>query len=361
MFQAVADDRPAVADHVSGSDGQAFLSDVFTHEWSDDGRAISELFDISAQDAVATPGDGPDEELAQNSGNIAESTARFMSDNADNLLHMPDDTGTAAGERNPLLVRNLAEDLAPYYSTFAGSQTIPGVAHFDTTNELADMYSVLATDAEAGVTAALHTYAQENVLAAAYGADDAPSTYAQIAGQMQHALENGTASAWHALDTGDVYQANWEAAVESAEYFSATATASTVAGLAGAAPLSYLIDIAGPGLKPAVAGIVDPTQVTDPGNTVPNQSATTLIESNITVQNIVNGLVTQDPSIVHDPAFAEFRDVNDNGDLYIAVEDLNDQAEIRDVLYEKYGIDVDSWYTNFNTGMHTGTIAVAGR
>ncbi len=103
MFQAVADDRPAVADHVSGSDGQAFLSDVFTHEWSDDGRAISELFDISAEDAVATPGNGPDEELAKNSGNIAESTARFMSDNADNLLHMPDDTGTAAGERNPHL------------------------------------------------------------------------------------------------------------------------------------------------------------------------------------------------------------------------------------------------------------------
>jgi hypothetical protein len=264
-------------------------------------------------------------------------------------------------------MRNLAEDLAPYYSTFAGAQMIPGVGHFDTTNELADMYSVLATDPEAGVTAALHTYAQENVLAAAYGAGEGPSTYAQIAGQMQHALETGAASAQRSMDAGDVYQANWEKAVEGAKYDTVRATASTIASLAGLKPVNYLIDLASPGLKTAVVGIVDPiavvdpTEVTDAGNAVPSQTATTLMDSSITVEHIVNGLVTQDPSIVNDPDFAEFRDFNDNGDPYIAVENLNDQAEIIDLLYEQHAVDVESWYTNFNIGMHSGTIAVAGR
>ena len=367
MFHAVAEDRAAVADYVSGRDGERFLSDVFTHEWSDDGQTVSELFDISSDDAVADPSNGPDWARAAQSGDIAESVARYMSGNAGDLLNMPDDTGTAAGERNPHLVRNLAEDLAPYYSTFAGAQMIPGVGHFEYTPELAAMYSVLATDPEAGVTAALHTYAQENVLAAAFGAGDGPFTYAQIAGQMQQALQSGTASAQGAMDAGDVYRANWEKAVEGAQYDTVRATASTIASLAGLKPVNYLIDLASPGVKTAVVGIVDPiavvdpTEVTDPGNAVPSQTAMSLMDSNITVEYIVNGLVTQDPSIVNDPDFAEFRDINDNGDPYIAVENLDDQAEIIDLLFEQYAVDVDRWITHFNAGILSGKIVSAER
>ncbi len=363
MFHAVAEDRAAVADYVSGRDGQRFLSDVFTHEWSDDGQGISELFDISSYDAVADPNNGPDWARATQSGNIAESMARYMSENSDDLLHMPDDTAAAAGERNPHLIRNLAEDLAPYYSTFAGSQTIPGVGHFDTTNELADMYSVLATDAEAGVAAAQATVAQENLLAAVYGAGDGPSTYAQIAGQMQHALESGTMSAWKALDTGDLYAANWEAAVNKGHFDAGRAALEIAAGrIPGVGTVAEaMIKVGGREFAPHILGIVDPTAVTDPGNSVPNETATSVVDSNLIVENIVNGLVGQDPSVINDPALDPYVGTNDNGDPYIEVENLDDQAEIRDHLYAYYGIDVDSWYTNFNTGMHNGTIAVAGR
>ena len=97
MFHAVAEDRAAVADYVSGRDGQRFLSDVFTHEWNDDGEGISELFDISSYDAVADPNNGPDWARATQSGNIAESMARYMSENSDDLLHMPDDTARPRG------------------------------------------------------------------------------------------------------------------------------------------------------------------------------------------------------------------------------------------------------------------------
>jgi len=361
MFQAVSDDRPAVADAVSGQQGQALLSDVFTHEWSDNGKAISDLFHISEQDAVADPGNRPDTALATHSGDIAESVARYMSEHNSDLLHLPGDPSTSAGERNPDLLINLADDLAPYYSTFAGSESIPNVGHFHTANELADMYSVLSTNPDAGVKAAQATYAQENVLAAMYGAGEGPSTYAQIAGQMQHALEAGTAEAQRSLDQGDVYRANWEKAVEGATWDSSYKAAGAIMSyLPGGSEMKALLDVAGPALKPSIVGIVDPSAVVDPGNAVPSQTATTLVDSNMTVENIVNGLVSHDPSIVNDPAFAPYRDTNANGETYLNVENLNDQAAIRDVLYSRYGINVDSWYTNYTLGMHTGTIAVAG-
>jgi hypothetical protein len=361
MFHAVADDRATVANALSGQNGETLMTDVFNHEWKDNGKSISELFDISEQDAVADPGNRPDVALATQSGDIAESVARYMSEHHGDLLHLPGDPSTSAGERNPDLMVNLADDLAPYYSTFAGAQSIPNVGHFDTANDLADMYSVLATNPDAGVKAAQATYAQENVLAAMYGSGEGPSTYAQIAGQMQHALENGTASAMKSLDQGDVYKANWEAAVDAATWDSSYKAAGAIINyLPGGSELKALIDVAGPALKPSIVGIVDPSVVTDPGNAVPNQSATTLVDSNMTVENIANGVVSKDPSIVNDPDFAPYREVNANGDAYLNVENLNDQAAVRDLLYSRYGIDVDSWYTNFTLGMHTGTIAVAG-
>jgi hypothetical protein len=362
MFQAVADDRPVVAEAVSGREGQALLSDVFTHEWPDNGRAVSDLFDISAQDAIPEAGNRPDEALARHSGDIAESVADYMSDNSNDLLRMPDDTSTSAGERNPDLLRNLADDLGPYYSTFAGSQLIPDVGHFETTNDLADMYSVLASDPEAGVKAAQHTYAQQNVLAAEYGGGEGPSTYAQIAGQMQQALQEGTANAQHVLDQGDVYKANWENAVDVAEWNTARATAASLADMAGLSPLKYLIEIAGQGLRPEMVGVVDPGAVVDPDNAVPNQEAQSLIDTNTTTESVVNGRVALDPSIVNHPDLQDLRQVNpDTGEAYIKVDSLNDQATVRDFLYSHYGIDLESWNNNFNTGMNAGQIANAGR
>jgi hypothetical protein len=362
MFASVADDRAAVADAVSGQDGRALLTDVFTHEWTDDGKAVSDLFDISVADAVPEAGNRPDEVLAAHSGDIAESVARFMSDNSNDLLRMPDDVSTSAGERNPDLLKNVANDLAPYYSTFAGSESIPDVGHFQTTNDLADMYSVLASNPDAGVAAAQATFAQQNVLAAEYGSGNGPSTYAQIAGQMQQALQEGTADAQRTLDQGDVYKANWEHAVNTAGWDSARAAASSLADIAGMKPLKYLIDIAGQGLKPAVLGIVDPGAVVDPGNAVPSQQAQSLIDTNTTTEAVVNGRVALEPSILNDPALSGLREVNpDTGESYIKVDSLSDQAKVRDFLYSHYGIDLESWNNNFNTGMNAGQIAVAGR
>jgi PKD repeat protein len=79
------------------------------------------------------------------------------------------------------------------------------------------------------------------------------------------------------------------------------------------------------------------------------------------VENIVNGLVSNDPSVVNDPDLAPYRRENDQGNTYIDVDGLRSQDAVTRVLYEKYGIDVESWATNYLTGMHTGDITPAGR
>lgn len=100
---------------------------MFGNKWSDHGKSVSDLFHTYTQDAVATPGDRPNEVRATESGQIAETVARYMSDHSKQLLDLPDQPGTAVGQRNPDLMINLANDLGPYYSTFAGSGSIPGV------------------------------------------------------------------------------------------------------------------------------------------------------------------------------------------------------------------------------------------
>lgn len=361
MFQAVADDKAVVAAQVSGPNGQGFLADVFNDKWSDHGKSISQLFQISSEDAVPTPGDRPSEVRATESGQIAETVARYMSDHSKQLLDLPDEPGTAVGQRNPDLMINLANDLSPYYSTFAGSESIPGVGHFENSSQLADMYSVLATNPTAGVDAAVATWGQQNAMATAYGAGHAPYTYAQIAGQMQHALETGTASAETALNQGDTYQANWREAVDGARYDTAYKAAGAVLGyIPGAgSTIKDLFNIVGPALKPDVVGIVDPSAVANPSNGIPYQHATNQLDTNTTVQDIVNGLVIKDPSVVNDPGFAPYRHTDAKGNRSITVDNLTAQAEISDLMRSRYGLDVQQWEYQFDTGMNGGNIVPA--
>lgn len=360
MFSAVADDKAAVSSELTGSNGQTLLSDVFNHQWSDHGKSVSQLFNISSQDAVATPGDRPSEVRAAESGQIAQTVAQYMSNHSNELLHLSGDPGSAVGQRNPDLIINLADDLAPYYSTFAGSESIPGVSHFANSSQLANMYSVLATNPTAGVHAAIATFGQENALATAYGSGHAPYTYAQTAGQMQHALETGTQSAETALNQGDVFKAQWQNAVNGASYDTAYKSAGAVLNyIPEAGPvIKSLIDAAAPSIKPDVVGIVNQNAVINPSNAIPNEHAANQLDTNTTVQSIVNGLVTKDPSIVNDPAFAPYRH-DQNGNPTIQVNNLSAQAAITKQLYSRYGIDVGQWEYQFDTGMNGGTIIPA--
>jgi hypothetical protein len=364
MFSAVADDKAVVSEAVSGESGEDLLGDVFTHAWPDKGETVSQLFDISAEDAVPTPGDRPDEVRAEQSGDIAESVADYMSDpdHKDNLVRLADDTKMSVGERNPELLRNLADDLAPYYSTFAGSDSIPGVGHFDSKGELANMYAVLATDPEAGVTAAQATYAQELALAYAYGHSDGamPATEALIPAQMQYALETGTADAAQTLDEKDDYEARWKEAADKADWAAGQKAVSSIVGLIpGGGALNAAINV-GDALTPDVANIVDPAAERDPTNNDAYQESRRVFNQHTIAEHMLNGQAAIDPTILNDPLSRELKATDPwLGETYFDMRDESGDLETGDLadakkLLESRGVPVEDWFAEFNTSMHDG-------
>jgi hypothetical protein len=358
MFKAVADDKFAVSEAFTDpEDGQKLIGNLFQHEWQDDGETVSALTHTSADDAIATAGDPADALKARQHGDIAEAVADYMSDNKDNLMRLPGyEDKISAGELNPVLMQNLAEDLSPYYSTFAGGETIPDVGHFENTDKLANMYSVLATDPTAGVTAATNTYAQERMLAVQYGSGEAPATHAQVAGRMHDALLTGTANAQASLDKNDIYNAQWDAAVASAQWDTAKGVATTVFdNVPGAKAGKYLVDIFSAGAKLEVQGIVDQAAVVDPQNGTPSRESRGMMNTDEGLQSVVDGLVSRDPSIVNDPAFTELRETDEWGNVRLVVDGLNDQALVEE-LDQRYGLDVGQWQQQFDNGMHPGEI-----
>jgi hypothetical protein len=262
----------------------------------------------------------------------------------------------SAGQLNPELMRNLADDFAPYYSTFAGAEVIPGVDHFDQKSELANMYAVLASDPQAGVTAATHTYAQENALAAQYGSGDAVSTHGQLAGQMHSALVEGTADAKASMDKNDIYDAQWQHALDSANFDTAKSVATAAFDAAGMKPAKWATDIIAPHAKLELLGIVDQAAVVDPNNGRPNEAATSQVDSDVTMQNVLNGLQTDDPSVVNDPTLAPLRETDDNGDVRLVVNGLDDQEVLKQRLKEAYGIDIDQWENEYDRGARAGQL-----
>ncbi len=364
MFNAVADDKAVVAAAVTDSQSHQFLSDAFKHGWGDDGSTMRNLFQITAQDAVINdPGNAADALRATQAGDIAESVSRYMSDDNKNLLHLSDGEGryTTVGDRNPELIRGLANDLAPYYSTLAGSQSIPDVGHFTNVSDLARMYSVLASDPTAGVSAAQATIAQELALAQSYGSGG-PAEFAQVAGQMQHALEAGTERAMTSLNQGDIYRANWEAAVDAAQWDTAKAAGSVILGeIPGADALKKLIDVASPGLKLGELGIVDPSQVTDPTNSAAHDTATSILNSNHVTQSIISGLLARDPPILNNPAWAESKLLSADG-THIQIDSATDQGRAAEILGPQYGLSPERWLTQSTIGhVNNGELIVAGR
>ncbi len=358
MFHAVADDKFAVAAAVTDPHtGQRLVGDVFQHEWPDNGKTVSELFHTTADDAVAKPGDPVDTKNAQLHGQIAEATADYMADHKKDLLRVPGyQDKMSAGQLNPDLMRNLADDLAPYYSTFAGAETIPGVHHFEQKSQLANMYAVLASDPEAGVKAASYTYAQENALAAQYGSGNGVSTYGQLAGQMHSALVDGTLDAKTTMGQNDVYNAQWQYAVNSANFDTAKSVATTAFDAAGMKPAKWAVDIIAPQAKLALMGIVDQQAVTNPQNGVPYQHATNEVDSSVTMQNVLNGLESKDPAVVNDPALASLRETEPDGDVRLVVQGLTEQELLKDRLKAAYGIDLEQWTNEYDVGARAGVI-----
>lgn len=107
-------DTAAIADRVSGPNGKAFLRDITSASWNDDGQRAAELFAWIPREAQST-----DRAKATRAGKAAQAIASFIADERDTI---------AAAPANPALWQAFAQSLVPYLGAMVGDDS--GVTGF---------------------------------------------------------------------------------------------------------------------------------------------------------------------------------------------------------------------------------------
>src|SRR5262249_19630117 len=131
----------AVADRLTGSGGSAFLSDITTHEWPDDGRRAGELLSWIPRDAGSS-----DQATAARAGAPAHALAVFLADHYSERK--------SSGGLNPALIQSYAGALIPYVRAMVGDPT--GTSGFEPLDGLdtdmprtASVFAAMASDPKA--------------------------------------------------------------------------------------------------------------------------------------------------------------------------------------------------------------------
>ncbi|MGV0815421.1 hypothetical protein ABQF34_26010 [Mycolicibacterium boenickei] len=99
-------DATAIADRLTGPDGQAFLWDITSASWDDDGRRAAELFAWIPRDAQSS-----DRTNAAQAGQAAHAIASFLADEQEKIAGAP---------ANPELWHAFARSLVPYLGAMVG-------------------------------------------------------------------------------------------------------------------------------------------------------------------------------------------------------------------------------------------------
>ncbi|MGV0715116.1 EspA/EspE family type VII secretion system effector [Mycolicibacterium sp. XJ662] len=114
-------DTSAIAERVTGPDGQAFLREITSAAWEDDGRHAGEPFAWIPRDATSD-----DRDAATRAGHTAQAIASFLADNGDTLTNTP---------ANPALWQAFSKSLVPYLGAMVGDdRDVPGFAPLDGLN-----------------------------------------------------------------------------------------------------------------------------------------------------------------------------------------------------------------------------------
>jgi hypothetical protein len=148
-------DTAAIADRISGPNGQAFLRDITSASWSDDGHRAAELFAWIPREAQSI-----DRAAATRAGQAARAIATFLADEREKLAGAP---------ANPALWQAFAQSLIPYLGAMVGDES--GVEGFEPLDgpdsqmrHTASMFAAMAKNAEANrifaeaASARAHTY-----------------------------------------------------------------------------------------------------------------------------------------------------------------------------------------------------------
>lgn len=108
-------DTAAIVERVTGPDGQAFLREITSASWNDDGRRAAELFAWIPRDASST-----DHAAADRAGKTAHAIASFLADEREKIAGAP---------ANPALWQAFAQSLVPYLGAMVGDDS--GVVGFE--------------------------------------------------------------------------------------------------------------------------------------------------------------------------------------------------------------------------------------
>lgn len=139
MFAVAGTDKAAVEGLMTGPDHEKFMHNVFTHEWSDRGTAVSTLFQFDPQDAVVQDPNNPiDVKTAERTGHIMSSVGEYLAGGGDpnarwNELAKMDNhgiNGHSIGQLNPTLVQEISKGMSPYVDVLAGTPR-PELPGFD--------------------------------------------------------------------------------------------------------------------------------------------------------------------------------------------------------------------------------------
>lgn len=205
IFSAVAADKIAVAGAVTDPEhGMQLVNDIQTHEWSDNGSAVSSLFRFGADDfEVGDPNNAVDVATSTRTADIMEAVARASSTNdAWKLVSaIPGTDGQSVGELNPELLQTLSRSMTPYITDMAGSGAHPDF-NIDWADDgtgkfvgAANVFALMNTDESAGELFDGAALNQQVRLEQGYGNDpDAPNSGSKLigAGRIAGLIDQGT-------------------------------------------------------------------------------------------------------------------------------------------------------------------------
>ncbi|WP_211296071.1 EspA/EspE family type VII secretion system effector [Mycobacterium aquaticum] len=212
LLAASSNDPTAVHDAIVGADGKspnnAFIKDLYSHDWADNGKAAGSLFPNAAEHSTRA-------------GETMHAFDAYAGEHYQDLLNM-NGGKDSLGQINPELVRALGAASAPYIDDMTGKTVddTSGYSKLDpgaNANNLRGLFAVIDSDDQAGAAfngAAANTwkeYYADYSLGIKNG-DYPDGDLLQAAGKLQGAMDMGEYI--HQLDSGkDDYaakHATWE-------------------------------------------------------------------------------------------------------------------------------------------------------
>ncbi|MDI9917194.1 hypothetical protein [Rhodococcus sp. IEGM 1379] len=272
IFAAVGDDKIAVEAAVSNPEHRSdFVKDMLSHNWTDDGKAASTLFEFADGDAtIENPNDPTDVATATYAGSIMEAVAKTVSaeDSWKLLSNVPEVDGQSAGRLNPDLLQTVSKSLSTYMLELAGRSGADvagfdssGWADADRNNQYkgsANVFALMNTDDEAGRMFTQAAIAEQLASEGRYAAaPNAPDAGAELmgAGRLHGLMDRGMLEA--VQDQYDDKAAQAQAIYDRKEAAYTALSALGSAGidkLPGGEFINLMVDASGDSLQESIIG-----------------------------------------------------------------------------------------------------------